>query len=643
MSRRPAVLSTVLLVLALGVGGCGPFDKGADARDAAETLVDGLASGDLGKVVFTEDAAGAQKEYVTLRAPLKDAETEVTLDQVTRSGDEATARIAWTVDLDGHPWSHTTKAVLRKQGDDWAVVWKPSIVEKSLTEGRRLRISRVQPERGDILGADDQPIVTPRPVVRFGIDKQQVVGSNGVAVASARRLAELVGIEPGPFARQVRTAGPRAFVQAIVLRRPEVTQRLLAGVDRINGGGAITDELPLAPSKDFAAAILGTVGPATAEAIKKAGGRLRIGDDTGLSGLQQRYDEQLSGTRGVRVSVLPPAPEEASDLTDSPENEPRVVFEAAAVKGKDLRTTLDPRLEQKAQDLLASVGPASALVAIRPSTGQIVAAASGPGSNGYNTATFGQYAPGSTFKVISSLALLRSGLTPAAPVTCPAEVIVNGKRFTNYSDYPASGRGRISLTRAVANSCNTAFIGQRARIKGTALADAAAALGVGIDHDLGFPAYFGQVKPPASQTEAAADLIGQGRILASPMAMAAVAASVVRGATVLPVLLPDATAPAGPQPREPLTGAEASQLRGLMHAVVEEGSGSFLRALQPPDVLAKTGTAEYGRTPPLPTHAWMIGAQGDLAVAVFVATGQSGSRTAGPILEAFLRAANSGG
>ena len=60
----------------------------------------------------------------------------------------------------------------------------------------------------------------------------------------------------------------------------------------------------------------------------------------------------------------------------------------------------------------------------------------------------------------------------------------------------------------------------RDEVRGSALADAAAALGLGVDHDLGFPAYFGQVPPPESETVAAADLIGQGTVLASPMAVA---------------------------------------------------------------------------------------------------------------------------
>jgi cell division protein FtsI/penicillin-binding protein 2 len=310
--------------------------------------------------------------------------------------------------------------------------------------------------------------------------------------------------------------------------------------------------------------------------------------------------------------------------------------------GRPLATTLDLRLQSLAERGLADVEPASALVAIRPSTGDILAAASGPGSAGLSTATVGRYAPGSTFKVVSSLALLRSGVRPATPVSCPATTVVDGKTFKNYDDYPAGALGRIPLGTAVANSCNTAFVTERDRVTQAALADAAAALGVGVDHDLGFPAYFGSV--PASDAEAgsetghAASMIGQGRVLASPLAMAAVAASVGHGGVVVPRLLPgqprdDASPP------EPLTRAEATELRSLLRGVVTRGSGSFLESLPGAPVLAKTGTAEFGDREPLQTHAWMIAVHGDLAVAVFVEVGESGSRTAGPILEEFLRRA----
>ena len=248
------------------------------------------------------------------------------------------------------------------------------------------------------------------------------------------------------------------------------------------------------------------------------------------------------------------------------------MFDEKPAKGTPLRLTLDARLQSTAERLLAPVGPASALVAIRPSTGEIVAAANGPGTDGYNMATYGQFAPGSTFKAVSSLALLRSGLTPESPTDCTATTVVDGKQFENYDDYPSDGLGRIPLRTAVANSCNTAFISERGRLGRGDLADAAASLGLGVDHDLGFPSYFGQVPPPASETEAAADLIGQGRVLASPMAMATVIASVQSGTTVLPSLVVDQEVEQEDVPA--LASGEVGQLRGMLRGVVTSGSGS---------------------------------------------------------------------
>ena len=633
-SRRLLVL---VLLLAVAGGGCGFFDKGADARKAAERLAAALQDGDVGTVPFTE--AAARTEYAALVKPLADRPTRVTVEQVTRSGDEATVSLAWSTDLGGgHTWKRRTSVQLVDRDDAWRVSWKPSVVEKSLADGETLRVSGIKAERGDILGRDDVPIVMPRPVVRFGIDRTQVPAAT--APESARRLAALLDIAATPYVEQVRKAGPKAFVQALVLRRASVPDDLLADVAAIPGARGISDHLPLAPTKEFAAAILGTVGPATKELIDNSDGRLHVGDDAGLSGLQLRYDELLGGSPGVKVSAVP-APPEDGEPADEPADEPRTLFEAEPTPGSDLHTTLDPRLQQRADDLLAHVGPASAVVALQPSTGAVLAAASGPGSDGYNTATFGRYAPGSTFKVVSALALLRSGLTPASTVSCTPTISVDGKRFKNYSDYPSGRLGRISLQDALANSCNTGFISQHGRLHGRDLADAAAALGVGVDHDLGFPAYFGQVPPPASETEGAADMIGQGKVLASPMAMAAVVASVARGETVVPHLITgdEATEDTEASVDRPLTGAEARRLRAMMRAVVAEGSGVVLGSLQPPPVIAKTGTAEYGSGAPLRTHAWMIAAQGDLAVAVFVETGESGSRTAGPILRSFLESA----
>ena len=238
----------------------------------------------------------------------------------------------------------------------------------------------------------------------------------------------MADLDAAPYAKLVRDAGDQAFVEAIVLRASEagpVTSR----INRIRGAVALEDSLPLAPTREFAAPILGRVGDVTAEIVEESDGRLQAGDVAGVSGLQARYDEQLAGTPGLVVS--------AGD---------EEVFSTDPEPGTALVTTLDPRLQTRAERVLAvpegAEAPATALVAVRPSDGAILAAASGAGGDGLNVATYGQYAPGSTFKVVSALALLRAGLTPESRVSCPTTLSVDGKSFKNYDDYPAGALGR---------------------------------------------------------------------------------------------------------------------------------------------------------------------------------------------------------
>ena len=620
------------LVLPLVATSCTSSNQSRSAEEAASALAESLTAGHLGSLRFDgRSPRQAQDLWSRVVGGMGGAKPRVTVGKVTESDTgPATALLSYTWRLPGttRPWTYQTTARLTQGPNDaWRVRLAPSVVHPDLRAGERLESRTVLAERADILGAGGRPLVTQRPVLRVGIDKAQVAPPR--QASSARALARLVDVDAAPFVAQVRNAGTRAFVEAIVLRTQD-GQRVLRAVGQIPGAGVLRDTLPLAPTRQFARQLLGTVGPVTAEVVEKSDGVYRAGDDAGLSGLEQRYDERLRGVPGQVVEAVDEA------------GRRRALLRVRPRPGQPLGTTLDTRLQSSAERALAGVRPASALVAVRPSTGDILAAASGPGSRGLSTATVGRYAPGSTFKVVSSLALLRNGLRPSSPVSCPATTVVDGKSFKNYDDYPTSGLGRIPLSTAVANSCNTAFINERDAVPQADLAGAAESLGLGVDHDLGFPAYFGSV--PATEADAgsetghAASLIGQGKVEASPLAMAAVAASVARGRVVVPRLIGDERVDTA-SPARPLTRAEAAELRRLMRGVVTRGSASFLGDLPGAPVLAKTGTAEFGTGDPLPTHAWMIAVHGDLAVAVFVDVGLSGSRTAGPILERFLRAA----
>ena len=633
--RRRLVLAPVALLLTTSLVACSggeddsdPADAGARADATAAALVEGLQSGDLADVPFTETTGvEATADLAEVVEGMGELAPEVSLGEVAETGDDAaTATLSWSWPLtESEPWTYDSQVDLTRADDEWQVVWGHAVVEPSLNANSVLDTTAVGASRGDILGADGVALVTERPVVRVGIDRGQV--PKGRAGRSAAQVARLVGIDAGPYVAQVEAAGPRAFVEAITFRQDQLPRAVLRSYEAIQGATLVAVDAPLAPTRDFAAPILGTVGPVTAEMIEEEPDRYEVGDVAGLSGLQARYDEQLQGTSGVVVNAV------GSDGKE------RELFRSGGSEGEPLQLTLDEELQSEAEAVLSDVGPASALVAVRPSDGAILAAANGPGNDGLNLATFGQYAPGSTFKSVSSLALVRRGVRPDTLVPCTTTVDVDGRDFENYDDYPAGGTGRIPFRTALASSCNTAFIAERTRLRDGDLAAAAASLGLGIDHDLGFPAYFGSVEPPTTETGRAADLIGQGTVLASPMVMAAVIASVQAGRTVVPRLLEQVEVSV-PEEADPLTPAEARSLQALLRGVVTDGSGRLLGDVPGPPVIAKTGTAEYAAGGRVRTHAWMIAAQGDLAVAVFVQDGSSGSGTAGPLLEEFLRAAD---
>jgi cell division protein FtsI/penicillin-binding protein 2 len=620
--RRATVGTAVALVTASLLVAC----SGQSPDPDAERLAEGLSALDLSEV--TLDDPQASEALGTITRGMDDLKPTVKVEGVEEDDDRATATLAYTWTLGPEvTWSYETEASMTRKDDAWTVAWDPSLVAPDLGEGQRLRVRTVAPARGDIMGGEGTALVTERSVLRIGLDKAALDAAR--LDSSARAIARLVGIDAATYAKKVTQSGPKAFVEALVVRTEQAPP--LGAVEAVQGGAVLSDTLPLAPTRTFAAAILGSVGEATKELVDESDGRLRPGDTTGLSGLQRRYDDTLRGRNGYVVEVVSEAVDDPAN--PSPEMKDVPVFEQEPVPGKPLRTTLDLRMQELGEQVLAGVKPASALVAIRPSDGALLAAATGPGASGQAIATTGQYAPGSTFKIVTALAALRDGVTPKTTTPCPATTVVDGKSFKNYDDYPSSSLGRIPFAEAFAQSCNTSMIGLRDEVAQSDLASAAASLGMGVDKDLGFPSYFGSVPTEAPATEHAASMIGQGKVLASPFTMATVSASVAAGRTVVPVLLPDVAAP---KVESTLTAGEARQLQALMRRVVTNGSGRGLASLGG-GVGAKTGTAEYGS--PVKTHAWMVATKGDLAVAVFVETGESGSQTAGPLLKRFLAGA----
>jgi cell division protein FtsI/penicillin-binding protein 2 len=119
--------------------------------------------------------------------------------------------------------------------------------------------------------------------------------------------------------------------------------------------------------------------------------------------------------------------------------------------------------------------------------------------------------------------------------------------------------------------------------------------------------------------------------------MAGVAATVAAGRWHAPRILADDPSRSGPA----IAAGELQELRKIMRLVVTDGTGTALAGL-PGEVIGKSGTAEFGSGDPPPTHAWFIAARGDLALAVIVEHGASGSAVAAPVAARFLRAYGAG-
>ncbi len=618
----------VVVILALGfVLVLQPRQRDASRDAAARAAVEAFAvawrDGVLAEAPLADPTNGLAR-YEEVTAGLGGISPEqVDVMSVVRSEDVAmaTLQVTWPF---GDGWTYSTTLPLegdldRGDGGAWTARLDPSVVHPDLAEGDRLAAERTTGARGEILGRDGSAIVSEQTVVDIGVQPSWTDDVD----ALGEKLAASLDVDGPALAERVRAAKPDAFVSVITLRRSDY-EAVRDEIQPLPGTRFRESTLPLAPTREFARALLGSVGDVTAEIVDDSGGRLAPGDTAGLSGLQKQYDEHLTGTRGVSVTRIPT------------EGETEELFAAEATDGSDLAVTLDASIQRAADDALAAstAGNGAALVAIDASTGETVAVANTP-ATGENRALTGRYAPGSTFKSVSTLALLGTGLAPSETVSCPGTATVAGRSFRNVDGFVL---GTVPFSQAFAQSCNTAFVGLSSSLAPGDLREAGATVGLGGAWAVGAPAFTGDVSLEEDAVELAEATIGQGRVLASPLAMAQVAATIASGGWTAPKLVtepaPQAAAGEVPQP-DPERLAIISE---LMRLAATEGSASALADVPGEPVHAKTGTAEYGTDVPPRTHAWTIGFQGDLAFAVLIEDGTSGTGAAVPVAEAFLRA-----
>ena len=361
----------------------------------------------------------------------------------------------------------------------------------------------------------------------------------------------------------------------------------------------------------------------------------------------------------------------------------RNLFPGSSRQGGGVVLTLSPAIQQAASDQLQ--GRRGAVVALDAKTGAVLALYSSPSFDPNTLAAFDaattntaftelskdasrplvnraiagdRYAPGSTFKILTTIALLEKGVvTPDTPMDSPVTTTLPGTA-TEISNIESveCGNGQPSLAEAFARSCNTTFVLASQQLSHQDLADVTARFGFGDELEIPLqvtPSVFPDQTDPG---QLAMSAIGQYSVQVTPMQMAMVAQAIANGGALMrPYLVQDivdadlqvrsSTEPA--QLGTPISSDIASQMTSLMEGVVSQpyGSGTSM-AIDGVSVAAKTGTAEVGDGSGR-SNAWAVGfapaSDPQIAFAVIVEGDDTlpvphGGTVAGPVARALVEA-----
>ncbi|MGA2213409.1 MAG: penicillin-binding transpeptidase domain-containing protein [Bryobacteraceae bacterium] len=280
------------------------------------------------------------------------------------------------------------------------------------------------------------------------------------------------------------------------------------------------------------------------------------------------------------------------------------------------------------------------MVVIDPASGDVLALVSEPSPDSFDRARYGQYPPGSTFKLVTAMAALR--LDPALEnqsFSCRrladgrVGAVIPGWRKPIRDDVGDSAHGTLSMHQAIAFSCNAYFAQLGVFSVGAKQLSETAKL---LDIPAGSVSDLQTAMPFASY--------GQGPVLVTPFKMARVAATIANngfmpeGRWVI-----DSSNERKQGPKQILQPSLAEFLGGAMRSVVVEGTGRRAMKGETVSVAGKTGTAQLDAGMP---HSWFAGFapyDGDrtksIAFAVVVEHGGYGGTTAAPIAREIVDAA----
>src|SRR5436305_1018520 len=322
----------------------------------------------------------------------------------------------------------------------------------------------------------------------------------------------------------------------------------------------------LYPRKGFMAHLVGYVGEVSEDMLNQPGFELYDpGDVVGKSGVELQYNSVLMGKNGSRQVVVNSHGREVGKPLDEKPAEP----------GKPLKLTVDVDLQIAAEEAIE--GKNGAIIAMDPHTGEILAMVSRPTfdpndfavriSRGewsklvtdpdkplLNKAIQAQLAPGSTFKILMSVAGWQENIAQTLNVHCTGGATFYGRRF---GCWVKSGHGSVDLPKAIYQSCDVFFYTLAEKLGIDRIAKYAQALGLGQKTGIDLPQEASGVMPSeewkirnfkqkwfAGETISVG--IGQGAVTTTPVQlMRAISAISMDGRLVVPHVVNPTNLPNG--------------------------------------------------------------------------------------------------
>ena len=567
------------VLVATLVGACTPRPDGPGP--AAEAFFVALATGDTAAAAALSDSPEEARDALnTAWAGLQASYLEAQVLGSRYTGDTGTVSYRYTWHLPkNRTWSYEGQLRMARNEGAWQVRWTATNLHPKLGEHQTFSLQSIPSHRASVNEVGGTDVLVPGFLYHYALDAKR---AGPELMRTARTVVDVLHPlddsfnDPQLLAEETSSlSGPRDL---ITLRRDDNNRvaPLLAPLP----GVVVTPQAELMPTDEgFAPTVINEV--------------------------KRLVAEDLDGEPGWRVVSV------NQNGVDT-----AVLHEVAPAPAPSITISLDRAVQDAAQHAVNSRGGQAMIVAIRPSTGEILAVAQNPGANAEGPlATTGLYPPGSTFKMVTAAAAIeRDMATPNTLLGCPGTLDIAHRVVANYNGFDL---GMVPMSRAFASSCNTTFAELASRMPPRGLTKAAARYGLGVDYDIaGLTTVTGSVPPTVDMVERTEDGFGQGRVLASPFGMALAAATVAAGKTPVPQLILGRPTTSEGQ-TDPITAKMVDALRSMMRLVVTNGTARDIGDCGA--VFGKTGEAEFAGG----SHSWFTGYRGDLAFASLIIGGGS--------------------